>query len=117
MSGVVGAVTGVTSALVAGFITTTSIQEEYTIRKKKELDDRNEQSLRPDGKNEQPLSPDGTTSFIYSLVYSAASGIVCGTGGGIISDRIINDYGIVGGISSGIVAGIASGRYATRKFL
>ncbi len=57
------------------------------------------------------------SSLGNSLGYAAVSGIVCGTIGGIFSDRKINDSGFVGGISGGIVAGVASGIYATRDFL
>ena len=105
MSGVVGAVTGFSSALVAGFITTTDIKHKHRIRQEIEKE------------KEQPPPTNDLESFFYSLGYSAVSGIVCGTFGGIISDRKINDSGFIGGIIGGIVAGIGSGTYATRNFL
>ncbi len=109
MSGVVGAVTGFSSALVAGFITTTDIKHKHRIRQENE-----KEKEQPTPTND---SPNDLESFFYSLGYSAASGIACGTIGGIISDRKINDSGFIGGIIGGIVAGIASGVYGTWDFL
>jgi len=49
------------------------------------------------------------TALINSLGAGIVGGLFCGVIGGNLSNRIIKDYGLIGGIGGGITAGIVSG--------
>jgi len=99
MSWFVGALAGIFSS-VATSLTIVLTSEAY----KKIEDNMNLQGSRGDTYN-----ADAQTALLNSSLSGVFGGLFLGAIGGNLSNRIIKDYGLIGGISCGIAAGVVSG--------